>query len=340
MLLLEVAKPFPEDETETITGSPVEIVVEKMEPAVFAGRTDPTVKGENVATPADFKRRQRLLRRAFNTLGAFPSPQHLEGAVEEIPSPTSDHPDPSSSIASSSTPASEEDHAFAQKVEFHYQNIHADYFTRFQLPSTATREQIRQAYLQLVKCFHPDQVAPTQASLLPKVKEIFAAIQEAYETLHEDAKRKKYIDQLAVSQANPPSTKASSTNSDKPDPTQLAKQGEVFLKKKDYVSAATAFASAFQLSSKAIHLTQEAWANYLDPEPKNDLQTIKRKLEQALKLESNCDRAAYSLGVICRVEGDLVKAERYFRSALHSNPRNSEAATELRLIEMRRKKRR
>ncbi len=334
MLLLEVAKPLQ-------NAVPAEIVVEKIEPASSIRKTAPTAEGENVANPADFKRRQRLLRRAFRTLGAFPSPalEHLEGTGEEVSSQTADTSSDvtSSATPATSTPVTEEDRAFAQKVDLHYQTIGSDYFARLQLPFTATREQIRQTYLQLVKCFHPDQVSQTQATLLPKVKDIFAAIQEAYETLHEDTKRKKYIDQLAASRAIPLSTE---TSSSKPDHAQLAKQGEIYLKKKDYASAATAFASAFQLSSKAIYLTQEAWACYLEPEPKIDLPEIKRKLEQALKLESNCDRAAYSLGVIHRVEGDLVKAERYFRLAFHSNPRNSEAATELRLIEMRQKKRR
>ena len=64
----------------------------------------------------------------------------------------------------------------------------------------------------------------------------------------------------------------------------------------------------------------------------------KNLMAQALKIDPNCDRAHYQLGVIARVEGDMERAERHFREAVRVNPRHLEANQELRLIEMRKKK--
>ena len=61
-------------------------------------------------------------------------------------------------------------------------------------------------------------------------------------------------------------------------------------------------------------------------------------LSQALRIDPNCDRAHYQFGVIARVEGDVDRAEKYFREAVRVNPKHLEANQELRLIEMRKKK--
>jgi Tfp pilus assembly protein PilF len=58
----------------------------------------------------------------------------------------------------------------------------------------------------------------------------------------------------------------------------------------------------------------------------------------AVKLDPNCDRAHYQLGVIARVEGDMDRAEKHFRDAVRANPKHLEANQEIRLIEMRKKK--
>jgi Tfp pilus assembly protein PilF len=62
-------------------------------------------------------------------------------------------------------------------------------------------------------------------------------------------------------------------------------------------------------------------------------------MQEALKLDPSCDRALYQLGVIARVDNDVDKAERFFRNAVQANPKHLEANQELRLIEMRKKKR-
>jgi len=75
-----------------------------------------------------------------------------------------------------------------------------------------------------------------------------------------------------------------------------------------------------------------------DPTRKASAGAAKQMMLDAIKQDPNCDRAHYQVGVIARVEGDMDRAERHFREAARANPRHLEANQELRLIDMRKKK--
>ena len=76
----------------------------------------------------------------------------------------------------------------------------------------------------------------------------------------------------------------------------------------------------------------------MDPNRKQEVAKAKAFMQEALRMDARCDRVHYQMGVVARVEGELEKAERHFREALAANPKNLEAAQEVRLIEMRRRK--
>ncbi|HCF62048.1 MAG TPA: hypothetical protein DFS52_29150, partial [Myxococcales bacterium] len=262
--------------------------------------------GEIVTDPKDVRaRRQRLLRRAFDNLGVLPRPPAVEGGVVETPSSVPSAASPAPTAAKIPT-LSPEEIALAKKIEARHIGIgREELFVRLGLQRDANGEQAKAAYFALVKVFHPDRLPPALANLAPKVKDIFAALTEAYETLQDDARRSVYLMRLSAPSQSAP--KAS-------DLEVTLKQAEVLLKKKEFVAAAELFGKAFAESNKAHHLAMQAWAMYLDPAQRPNMQQIKTKLEQALRLDRECDRAHYTLGVIARVENDLVKAEKHFRS--------------------------
>jgi curved DNA-binding protein CbpA len=203
---------------------------------------------------------------------------------------------------------------------------------------SATKEQVKSAYLQAVKIFHPDHLPPGLSRLSNQVKDIFGAIRDAYETLQDDARRTVYVQQLEKAAQAPAVAAAAATAKSAQDVEMLEKQADLHLRKKEYAKAGEAYGKAFELSKSPGMLAQQAWSIYLDPARKGDLGKVKQMLEQALKLDPLCDKAAYALGVLARVEGDLARAEKLFKTAVAGNPRHAEAATELRLIERRRKK--
>jgi DnaJ-class molecular chaperone len=61
-----------------------------------------------------------------------------------------------------------------------------DFYSELNLESTASHEEIKQAYFKLAKQFHPDINPSAEA------KEKFGRINQAYETLSDKEKRRAY----------------------------------------------------------------------------------------------------------------------------------------------------
>ncbi|MFN7131269.1 MAG: DnaJ domain-containing protein, partial [Myxococcales bacterium] len=296
------------------------------------GRADDLLEGAELSDEEARARRQRLLLRAFKNMGVVP--RSSDTASPAAPPRAASSPTPPPVSRGQPTAAELE---LARSIEEKFAvYLKEDHFARLGVSRAASREQIKAAFFSHAKVFHPDRVPPSLLHLLPKVKDIFQAIRESYDLLQDDNARRSYLQQLAaqMSADAPPAPKKRSA-----DELAIAlKQGELALKKKDFATAASAFARAFAMSGEADHLAQQAWAIYLDPARKDELSTVKSLLSEALKKNRRCDRALYALGVISRVENDLPNAEKLFRAAIAANPKHAEAASELRLIERRKGK--
>jgi tetratricopeptide (TPR) repeat protein len=207
-----------------------------------------------------------------------------------------------------------------------------DPFTTLGLQPTASKEQIKAAYLSLAKTFHPDRLPPSLPHLAQKMSAVFESIRQAYETLFDDARRSAYLAQRpaggAAAQPGTPSAQAQ----------ELLKLGEAFFKKRDYRQAEQHFARAYAADPSATALAAQAWAVYMDPTRKAEVPQAREMMQRALSLDPHSDRANYQLGVIARVEGNMELAERHFREAVRVNPRHLEATQELRLIDLRKKR--
>ena len=90
-----------------------------------------------------------------------------------------------------------------------------DYYTILGVPQQADDSQIKQAYRKLAKKYHPD-LNPDN----PAAEEKFKDIVEAYETLSDTAKRKKYDATLMQSS----DTIRGAYTQNKPHPDSIKKQ--------------------------------------------------------------------------------------------------------------------
>lgn len=307
-------------------------------------RPAPTPAPAPAATEASEEarlRRQRLLRRAMEQMGGTleptqPSPSPTPAPPPSSPSrpprasaPTPPPPRPSGPPpqAPSPTPAEQQ---LAAQVEQRSQQLTSkpDHFAVLGVPATATKDQVKAAFLGLAKIFHPDRVPPSLPKLAPKMGAVFESIRAAYDVLYDDAKRAAWVASRAASQAPTPAAQAA----------DLVKVGESLFRKRDYRQAEEHFARAHALDKSAHSLAAQGWAIYMDPARKSEGGQARALMQNALSIDPDCDRAHYQLGVIARVEGDVERAERHFREAVRVNPRHLEANQELRLIEMRRKK--
>nr|WP_044283536.1 DnaJ domain-containing protein [Myxococcus stipitatus] len=287
-------------------------------------------------------RRQRLLRRAMENMGvlggratpAAPTGVPVTDAAPATPAAPTEPPKP-------------DEARHAQQIEQRYADVQArrDHFYVLGVSQDASRDQVKAAFLRLAKVFHPDRLPPTLPHLAQKITSVFEAIREAYEVLYDDARRKTYLQSLQTQQAMPkaaapgaPATGARPT-AGRPEssPDDLYKMGEVYFRKRDFVTASDHYDRAYALDPKATYLAARGWAIYMDPSRKADMPKAKQMMMDAVRADPNCDRAHYQLGVIARVEGDMDRAERHFREAVRANSKHLEANQELRLIDMRKK---
>jgi curved DNA-binding protein CbpA len=199
-----------------------------------------------------------------------------------------------------------------------------DLFARLGIAESAGREDAKKAFLALAKQFHPDRFAsPSLADLQDRVRDFFAAVNEAYEVLSDDRKRLEYLKKRQGGDA----TRAESAKVD-------FQKGEACLRTRDFARARGFLESAVRADPRPAYQAALAWAYVSDPASKE------RERPRALVAEAtkdpSCDRAFYVAGIIARDEGDPGLAERHFRAAVQANPRNADAVRELRLVESRR----
>jgi len=271
----------------------------------------PPPQMERTSTPPELPaaRRQELLRQARAAAEREP--------VVNIPTPP---------------PRSLEDAELADSVEARHAALSRDpdRFAVLGLSPEAGRDDVKRAFIELAKVFHPDRLPRSLHLLHPKAARVFDAIREAQEYLLDDVRRAEHA---ARSRGDP------APASDPAAAAEALVAGEMAMRKREYAQAEAFFRQAYETDPRPSTLAAGAWAIYMDPSRRSEGQRARTMMVDALKADPDCDRAHYQLGVIARVEGDVDRAERHFREAVRSNPRHLEAAQELRLLEMRRRPR-
>ncbi len=271
-------------------------------------------------------RRQRLLRRAMENMGALATAPTRTSLVPADPVPA----EPAPVGAQAGIAPGEMQLVAAVERKFHEIESGADYFAVLGLSRKATGDEVKAAFLELAKVFHPDRLPKSIAHLAAKMRAVFDAIREAYEVLQIDSRRASYEMML-------PAEKPAGNANPAEEATQAYKRGEALLRKRDYLGAEREYHRAYLADPKATYLAAEAWAIHLDPARRDQAARAKQMIAEAAKKDPDCERAQYQLGVIARVEGDMARAEKHFLEAVRVNPKHFEAAQELRLIRMRRK---
>ena len=265
------------------------------------------------------RRRQRLLQRAMQNMGVGPLSGQPRPAREGAPAVRTGRPAP--------TAADEELRRALDSVAPRARSN--DLFERLGIARGATREQVKTAYLQLAKQLHPDRFAsPGVADLAPRVKDLFAAVNEAYEVLSDDRRRADYLARLA-GDAGP----AAPTG----DPAQAAvdfEKAEACARTRDYARARGFYEAALRADPRPEYQVAFAWVLLQDP--RGDRAKARSLAEAALRDPACLDRAALVGAILARDEGDDERAERLLHRALAANPRNAEAERELRALEARR----
>jgi tetratricopeptide (TPR) repeat protein len=205
------------------------------------------------------------------------------------------------------------------------------------LEQTATPEQIKTAYFDAARRFHPDRLpALGLDSLRPDVEKIFRRVSEAYATLGDEARRAEYVRALA----KPAASSSDQAKAMRVLEAEMAfRRGEVHLRRNDLQSALREFEAAVAGNpEEGEHLAYLVWTKIALKQM--TFQEARPKMQEATRLSPKCARAYYWLGLCYKEDKELDRAIAVFKRAAELDARLTEATSELRLIQMRREKER
>jgi tetratricopeptide (TPR) repeat protein len=201
------------------------------------------------------------------------------------------------------------------------------------LDDGATKDQVRAAYLELARTFHPDRVSALGlGELRPKMEHIFARISEAHATLIDDQARKKYEQTLRDA------SKGDMSRAQRILEGEIAYQkGCVLLRRKDWAPALAELRRAVTLNpDEAEHYALLAWAVWQASQDKAKAAAeAKPMLQKAISLQPRCHHAHFYLGEILMAESTLPQALASYQRVLTLDPDNVDAQRAVRLINLR-----
>lgn len=268
-------------------------------------------------------RRQRLLARAMQNMGVGPLSAGPKAAAASAAAKAASS---AKGASSAPTPAEREIRRALEAALPLARD--KDLFARLGLPRGATSEDVKGAYLRLVKQFHPDRYgSPALADLQGGLREVLAAFNEAYATLSDRVRRTDYLARSASGGRAATEAAAAAARAD-------FQKGEAARRTGDHARARLFFEAAVRSDQRADYLVALAAETLLSGKPE-DRERALRHLAEAMK-DPTCSGAFLAAGVMAREENDPDRAEKLFRASLKADPRNEEAARELHQIQGRR----
>lgn len=236
------------------------------------------------------------------------------------------------------SPRAEEDESMrAELVEVANRIRNRDHYGVLDVPSTASDEEIRIAFVCLSKRTHPDRFHGASHSVRQLAEQVFGRIAEAQAAIATAAARQSYASDLArgrrdeVVEEEGRRALAAETEFQK---------GEAKMAKRDYEGALLCFGRAMEnFSAEGEYRSHYGWCLHLC-HPDNDVM-LGEALEhcrEGLKLAKDREKPYLLLGRLYKAMGKMGAAKKMFSRAVEIKPQCVEAMRELRIMNMRRDK--
>jgi tetratricopeptide (TPR) repeat protein len=211
----------------------------------------------------------------------------------------------------------------------------ADYFMMLDIARDATHEEVASAFFALVRRWHPDRLPPELKPVQGACSRVFARMSEAHATLADDDRRARYMRLLADGSGSP---EMQATVAKVVEAATNFQKAEVCLRRNDLAQAESFCRKAIEDdATQPDYLAMLAWLIALKPEnqaPEQTLQSI-LMLERAIGMSDRCEKAYHWRGMLFKRLGRTELAVKDFKHAVDLNPRNIDAAREVRLYNMR-----
>jgi curved DNA-binding protein CbpA len=260
-------------------------------------------------------------------------------------------------IAAPAEKPTPESAALRQKVLDAFARLHTrNHFEVLGVPPTASASELRAAYVQQARLFHPDsQHDPALADLRDHLEKVFARVNEAYEALSQPARRADY-ERFVTHQHVPPAPGApprsaavakSETPPVPPSPVEAARVPAVSPPSPEQVLSDATHLFGEGRYWEMIGLAQGVMAQ-AQGETRRRLQLLRgqaylrqpdyrkqaiQEFEAVLAEDPTDAQAHYFLGLAYSEEGLAKRALRHLRRALDLRPQYKEAQREIARLE-------
>jgi tetratricopeptide (TPR) repeat protein len=209
-----------------------------------------------------------------------------------------------------------------------------EYFEMLGVKRESTFDEVREAFFNLAKTWHPDRLPPQLADVKEACGRVFSRMSEAHATLSDGDKRAKYMKLMTEGGATPEAQDKIAAVVGAATEFQKA---EICLRRNDYAQAEALVKKAYTADPQPEYLAMIAWIEALKPEHQSAAATqiAITKLDQAIRQNEKLERAYFWRGMLHKRLNNMNYAVRDFRKAAELNPRNIDAMREVRLFEMR-----
>jgi curved DNA-binding protein CbpA len=204
-----------------------------------------------------------------------------------------------------------------------------DHFEALGVKRDATAAQIKIAYFQLAKWYHPDAMpagAPPEVS--KACADVFARLSEAWGVLGDDARRARYVEELRTGAGTEVDVMAilQAENT-----FQMA---TVLVKARKYHEALEKLGEAMQLNPDEPEFAMwKAWCEFLlAPEKKKQHAQASAAIEAGLRKNPRCAQGYLFLGQMAKIVGEVSLAEKHLKRGLSVAPDHAELVRELKYL--------
>ena len=209
-----------------------------------------------------------------------------------------------------------------------------DHFGALGVSQTATPDEVKKAFIEAAKSWHPDRVPQGLDEVKPLFAKVFARLELARSTVSDPARRAKYIADLAK-----PDTAASAQDISSAEAGLELRKAEGMLKKNDAVAAERHLRRAVQLAPSNIECqVLLVWLQAKPDSTVDRLRGLVADLDRLIARDPESKRGYYFRGMLHKRLDQTKKAMADFTRAMELDPHNVDAAREVRLHRMRQEK--
>jgi len=220
---------------------------------------------------------------------------------------------------------SADDEAIAARVDrIYYRLGEMTHYDVLGLPQTASPSEIKKAYYNMARDFHPDLNHRLGPAYEPKLHAIFTRINDVYHVLSDEKRRRDYDKTIYVGARRAGATpKAAAPGKNKPTAADRYRQGNLKYKAGDYAAALNFYRMAVALEpEKAIYHFAAGKASMQVP---RGMKEAEESFLKAIELEPYNTNYQVELGRLYLKARLATRARRTFTGVLNVEPDNEAA---------------